>query len=75
MSRLAEDVNLPGRFLGVRDVPELTQAVLKRRFGFERAVLFGGSIIAHVDVPADVNAAFLRLKQRFGVRKADERYR
>lgn len=37
MSRLAEDVNLPGRFLGVRDVPELTQAALKRRFGVRKA--------------------------------------
>lgn len=56
MSRLAEDVNLPGRFLGVRDVPELTQAALKRRFGFERAgvmALFGGSIIAGGDVLAE----------------------
>lgn len=45
---IADDLNTLAAFLGVRDVPELTPAALRERFGFARAdvmVLFGGSIL------------------------------
>lgn len=56
MNSIAADVNLLGRFLGVRDVSELTQEALEGRCGFRRAgvmALFGGSIIAGGDVLAE----------------------
>ena len=53
---LAKSINILSRFLGRRDIPELTQSALQNRFGFSQAdamVLFGGSILKGGDVLAD----------------------
>ena len=47
---LAKSINILSRFLGRRDIPELTQSALQNRFGFSQAdamVLFGGVILLH----------------------------
>ena len=57
---VATDMNVVARFLGVRDLPALAAASVKRAFGQPRAdvmVLFGGSIIAGGDVLADAMRA------------------
>ncbi|MCH4181232.1 MAG: hypothetical protein PHR15_03130 [Atopobiaceae bacterium] len=51
----AHDMNVLARFLGMRDVPELTRTALDRLLGHGQAdvmVLFGGSILAGGDVLA-----------------------
>jgi len=51
----AENVDILAEFLGVRDVPELTQSALRQKYGFAQAdvmVLFGGSILCGGDVLA-----------------------
>lgn len=48
-------INTLGAFCGKRDVPELTQAALQKRYGFSQAdvmVLFGGSVLAGGDMLA-----------------------
>ncbi len=53
--RTAENINILGRFCGMRDVALLTQAALEAYCGVRRAdvmVLFGGSILAGGDVLA-----------------------
>ena len=60
IKRLADCVNLLGSFLGMQDVPELTQAALQEKYGFEQAdvmALFGGSILAGGDVLAQAMQA------------------
>lgn len=55
MKRIAENINILGRFCGVRDVPELTCAELEKVLGVGQAdvmVLFGGSILCGGDVLA-----------------------
>lgn len=57
---VARDANVLGAYLGVRDVPALTEAEVGRRLGGRRAdvmALFGGSIIAGGDVLADAMRA------------------
>lgn len=52
----AKSINILGEFLGRRDVPALTKAELKKRYGLEQAdvmVLFGGSILCGGDVLAE----------------------
>lgn len=54
--RIADCINILGKFCGKRDVPELTREALRERFGIGQAdlmVLFGGSILCGVDVLAD----------------------
>jgi len=54
MQRL-RDIDTLARFLGVRDVAELTQSALEAKYGFTQAdvmVLFGGSILCGGDVLA-----------------------
>lgn len=54
-ARIAEDINILGRFCGKRDVPELTPQQLMTRYGIPQAdvmVLFGGSILCGGDVLA-----------------------
>lgn len=56
LQRIAESINLLGRFCGMRDVPALTRNHLAPRIGTDRAdvmVLFGGSIISGGDVLAE----------------------
>lgn len=51
----AEAINLLGEFCGKRDIPQLTQAALRDKYGFAQAdlfVLFGGSILAGGNVLA-----------------------
>lgn len=58
--RFANDMNVLAGFLGARDVPELTQAALRARYGFHQAdvmALFGGSILAGGDVLAQAMRA------------------
>jgi len=53
--RRARDMDTLAEFLGVRDVPELTQEALREKYGFSQAdvmVLFGGSILCGGDVLA-----------------------
>ena len=48
MERIAEGINVLGKFCGMRDVEALTRECLRERYGFGRAdvmVLFGGSIL------------------------------
>ena len=55
LERIAESVNTLGAFLGIRDVPALTQEALSARLGVRQAdvmVLFGGSILCGGDVLA-----------------------
>ena len=55
MKEMAKHINTLGRFLGMRDVPELTKDALRAACGFEQAdvmVLFGGSILCGGDVMA-----------------------
>ena len=55
MNRLADCVNLLGRFCGMRDVPSLTPEALQAAFGLRQAdvmVLFGGSILCGGDLLA-----------------------
>lgn len=54
-TKIAENINILGRFCGKRDIDELTAEKLKERYTFARAdvmVLFGGSILAGGDVLA-----------------------
>ena len=56
MIKLADAINVLGRFCGKRDVQELTQERLQERYGFSQAdvmVLFGGSIMRGGDVLAE----------------------
>lgn len=56
MEKIAENINILGRFCGIRDVPELSQESLYNAFGISRAdvmVLFGGSILCGGDVLAE----------------------
>ena len=60
MEQIAQAINTLGEFLGMRDVPKLTQKALMQRFGFARVdvmVLFGGSILCGGDVLADAMRA------------------
>ncbi|VUW91416.1 Uncharacterised protein [Streptococcus constellatus] len=52
---LANNINILGTFCGKRDLPELTQLELEKKYHFKQAdvmVLFGGSILAGGDVLA-----------------------
>ena len=52
---IAKNINTLGHFCGKRDVAELTQEQLLKRYGISHAdvfVLFGGSIICGGDVLA-----------------------
>lgn len=54
--RVAKSINILGEFCGKRDVPALTRAELKKRYGIDQAdvmVLFGGSILCGGDVLAE----------------------
>ena len=60
LQRIADAVNLLGRFCGRRDVPELNRTQLRQRCGAEQAdvmVLFGGSILCGGDVLAEAMRA------------------
>ncbi len=53
--RIADRINILGSFCGKRDIPCLTQAKLKKKYGFPQAdvmVLFGGSVLCGGDVLA-----------------------
>lgn len=53
--RIAENINILGRFCGKRDIQELTSESLLKRYGIRQAdvmVLFGGSILCGGDVLA-----------------------
>ena len=55
LQKIADAVNLLGRFCGRRDVPELSREQLQERFGVGHAdvmALFGGSILAGAEVLA-----------------------
>ncbi len=55
LEKIAADLNLIGSFCGRRDIPELTPKAIKAFCGKPQAesmVLFGGSIIAGIDVLA-----------------------
>ena len=61
-------VNDLAEFCGARDVPELTPDALEARYGFRRAdamALFGGSILAGVDVLAAAMRA--GVAKRYGI--------
>lgn len=61
-------VNDLAEFCGARDVPELTPEALEARYGFRRAdamALFGGSILAGVDVLAAAMRA--GVAKRYGI--------
>lgn len=52
---LANEINTLARFLGPRDIHDLSQTSLQAKYGFKQAdvfVLFGGSILAGVDTLA-----------------------
>lgn len=54
--RIADCLNILGKFCGKRDIPDLTTDELKRKYNFSQVdvmVLFGGSIICGGDVLAD----------------------
>lgn len=54
-NKTAECLNIVGRFLGKRDLPALSRAALKARYGVDRAdvmILFGGSVLCGGDVLA-----------------------
>lgn len=54
--RIADHINILGRFCGKRDIAELTQKELKQKYGFAQAdvmVLFGGSILCGANVLAE----------------------
>ncbi len=56
LERVAHDMNVLAAFLGMREVPELTQNALEAKYGFRQAdvlALFGGSILAGGDFLAD----------------------
>ena len=60
LQRIADAVNLLGRFCGRRDVPELNRAQLQQRYGTDQAdvmALFGGSILCGGDVLAEAMRA------------------
>ena len=60
MEQMAKQVNILARFLGRRDVPELTHECLMSRYGFPQAdvmVLFGGSVLEGGKVLADAMRA------------------
>lgn len=55
--RIAKNINVLSRFLGMRDVPSLTKQAFQQKYGIEQAdlmVLFGGSILKGADVLARV---------------------
>ena len=55
LNETAAAINTLGAFCGKRDVPELTPAALRARYGFAQAdvmVLFGGSVLAGGDTLA-----------------------
>ena len=57
MAKIAEAVNILGKFCGPRDIEELTTAALQDKYHFSRvdvAVLFGGSILAGGEVFAEI---------------------
>lgn len=52
----ADAINILSDYLGVRDIPQLTQTNLNSKYGFTQAelcILYGGSILAGGDVLAD----------------------
>lgn len=54
--KIAESINILGRFCGKRDISALTSHELKEKYGLEQAdvmVLFGGSILAGGEVLAE----------------------
>ena len=56
LQKIADAINLLGRFCGLRDVPELSREALRQRYGVEQAdvmVLIGGSILCGGDVVAE----------------------
>lgn len=56
MKRVAENINILGKFCGKRDIAELTSAQLYHTYGITQAdvmVLFGGSILAGGEVLAE----------------------
>ena len=60
LQKIADAVNLLGRFCGRRDVPELSREQLQERFGVGHAdvmALFGGSILCGGDVLAEAMRA------------------
>lgn len=60
LQRIADAVNLLGRFCGRRDVPEFTREALRQRCGVDQAdvmALFGGSILCGGDVLAEAMRA------------------
>ena len=55
MQKVSDCINILGEFCGKRDVPELTQEQLQKKYGISQAevmVLFGGSILCGGDVLA-----------------------
>ena len=53
--KIAESINTLGRFLGRRDISELTKGELKKKYNIEQAdvvILYGGSIVYGGDVLA-----------------------
>ncbi len=53
--RIAKNINILSKFLGMRDVPSLTKQAFQQKYGIEQAdlmVLFGGSILKGADVLA-----------------------
>lgn len=55
IQKVADCINILGKFCGKRDVPELTQVQLQKKYGITQAdvmVLFGGSILCGGDVLA-----------------------
>lgn len=56
MKNSAENINILGQFCGKRDIAELTQEQLQKKYGISQAdvmVLFGGSILCGGDVLAE----------------------
>lgn len=55
-SKIANNINILGKFCGIRDINELSQEKLLECYGIRQAdvmVLFGGSILAGGDVLAE----------------------
>lgn len=63
--RTADNVNMLGRFLGKRDLPDLSCESLQKNYGLKQAdvfVLFGGSIICGGDIFAQAVSAGIAKK-------------
>lgn len=53
---IAEDINVLGKYCGIRDISSLEKSILKEKFGLQQAdvmVLFGGTILCGGDVLAE----------------------